>query len=296
MSTSFDKSIPYKTQKGSEYIYFEDYLYVFWNTISGGSNLLRCKDKKCSGRAKINSVGQVTVTKHHSCGGDCFVPRNKYILLQAKQQYLEAATKAPRSACHSIYLDFYRSLLDPLLTSADFVAQQCVAHFPTENKMYDVMRKRRKIEYGALPATLSALEIPDHYTKTRQNHRFLFYRFSENETDINKQIIVFSTLSFFEKLCMCERIAADGTFKTVPEIYQRMFKRHSAQVNVFIFILFIYLHLYYKVLTLHTFINGKSFCLLYALLPTKSKETYLELLRIIFTQVFIQYYLIAICN
>ena len=67
---------------------------------------------------------------------------------------------------------------------------------------------------------------------------------------------MFGTLEFLQKLCNCKTIFMDGTFYISPEIFSQMY-------------------------TLHGFYRGQMIFFLYALLPNKTKQTYVRLFRLL---------------
>lgn len=78
-----------------------------------------------------------------------------------------------------------------------------------------IVRCRKKVSNDPLePISLINLEIPDSYTKTNKDHRFIRYdSISENELP---RILIFGTDSNIEILSRASIWLTDGTFKNVP--------------------------------------------------------------------------------
>ena len=112
----------------------------------------------------------------------------------------------------------------------------------------------QKEKYKIIPANPRCrreLILSGKWTQTNRNENFLLV----NDGDDDK-IVVFGTLEFLKMACDADTIFMDGTFYISPNIFSQLY-------------------------TLHGLYKGQVVCFLYALLPDKSKETYVRLLRLI---------------
>lgn len=121
------------------------------------------------------------------------------------------------------------------------------AHMPSIPSM---KRTVRKIRQGAVtvPQTVLDLCVLDQYKVTSEGKPFLLY----DSGAIENRILVFSTEDNLKALSKSNNWYVDGTFKTVPLIFNQLFMIHGIQENL-------------------------SIPLVYALLPNKSTETYKNL-------------------
>lgn len=229
---SFDKNIPLNSINGKPLFFYEQHLYYeFRKTPKGDMVTYRCRIKTCSGCLQLdqNTLSKTISSGHR--GQDCVVNNNDYIIMQAKQQYLNAVLGPSNPQKELIYMSFYHSLKDPGKTSEEFVRSNYWAHFPNEVKLSKVISRKCALIRGPVPVTIDGLHCPDIYTKTKDGRNFLLYKFDKDEKNIYKQLVIFSTIPFFELLCNSERVSIDGTFKTVPDVYKKCIKNHSPQVS-----------------------------------------------------------------
>ncbi|XP_064632829.1 uncharacterized protein LOC135491100 [Lineus longissimus] len=119
-------------------------------------------------------------------------------------------------------------------------------------RVADIRRGVRRVRQEAgnplpLPENAAAVEIPRHYQLTSDNNQFL--QFDSGVGDWNR-ILLFASGNGLDMLHNSPHWAADGTFKTVPEIFFQLY-------------------------TVHAFAgNGQLFPCVYGLLTNKRQETY----------------------
>ncbi|KAK9686123.1 hypothetical protein QE152_g37434 [Popillia japonica] len=99
----------------------------------------------------------------------------------------------------------------------------------------------------ALPNHRQEIEFQEEFTKTFNGEDFLLYDSGPEEN----RILIFSTR---RNLQLLSHWYADGTFKTVPLLFNQLYTIHGLKENA-------------------------SVPLVYALLPNRTKETYEHLLR-----------------
>lgn len=100
------------------------------------------------------------------------------------------------------------------------------------------------------PISVNELEIPEDFTKTEKGDLFLIF----DSGKVQERMLIFTTKENLKKLATSEHWFIDGTFDVVPSIFSQMF-------------------------SIHCIINTKVIPLVYALLPNKSKKTYITLLN-----------------
>ena len=97
-----------------------------------------------------------------------------------------------------------------------------------------------------IPLVSSEMDIPEEFKLTTHGEQFLLF---DNGKCSSSRMLIFSTSTNLDLLHRSELWFADGTFKTVPEIF-------------------------YQLYTIHAFSNGRVFPCVYALLSDKKEETY----------------------
>jgi hypothetical protein len=121
---------------------------------------------------------------------------------------------------------------------------------PTLWNIKRMIRKARKYELPTCPTSVEELILPYEYTITEKGERFLLYDSGQN---VNR-IIIFATDKGIDMLKSAKNWFADGTFKTVPLLFEQLY-------------------------TIHCIKNNYSFPCVYALLCNKKKETYTRLIK-----------------
>ncbi len=106
----------------------------------------------------------------------------------------------------------------------------------------------RRSTQPTLPKTREELNIPENLAQTISGKNFLLFHLR------SEGIICFGTEDNLKLLCGSEEMYLDGTFNVSPALFLQLF-------------------------TIHAFIQGKQFPLIYALLPNKAAATYVRLFR-----------------
>ena len=73
---------------------------------------------------------------------------------------------------------------------------------------------KKRLNYPKIPSSADEIEILDDFALTEDKKRFLLSDVSEN----GERIIIFCPDWGLEVLSKCNRIHADGTFKTSPNV------------------------------------------------------------------------------
>ena len=153
---------------------------------------------------------------------------------------------SPERPAKQVYNEVLREMND--LGDADRVAQ----HFPQFHQVKSSLCRQRRKSLPPLPQTLDEINIAPPYTDTRDGRRFLL----ASDGDAQETILVFATDESIERLCAARQVYMDGTFWASPRLFHQLYSIHVMELNV-------------------------SVPVVFALLPTKSRNTYVRLFRII---------------
>ncbi|KAB0801401.1 hypothetical protein PPYR_01533 [Photinus pyralis] len=126
------------------------------------------------------------------------------------------------------------------------------AKLPTVNNIKRTIRNVRVRENvaPAIPRHREEIIFPEEFTITTNGELFLLH----DSGPVNDRILIFSTARNINLLAMSQHWYADGTFKVVPPLFLQLYTIHGIKDHV-------------------------AIPLIYALLPNKTEQTYLNLLR-----------------
>lgn len=132
------------------------------------------------------------------------------------------------------------------------VSQSVASKLPTVSNLKRTIRNVRVRENAgpAVPLLRRDIVFSEEYTKTEKGKIFLMYDSGPDDD----RILIFSTEQNLQLLRRSEHWHGDGTFKTVPSLFDQLYTFHGSS-------------------------NDISIPLVYALLPNKRQETYIRLLQ-----------------
>lgn len=141
-----------------------------------------------------------------------------------------------------------------LASCLQIASQSAVATLPKLRYVKrNIRNQRRKVNrYPPLPQNRQDIDLAT-LTTTKKGAEFLLHDSGKEDTD---RILVFGTANNIQILRSSTRWFVDGTFKTAPKLFYQMY-------------------------TIHGLIGNETYPLVYALLPSKKKKTYIRLLRIL---------------
>ena len=130
--------------------------------------------------------------------------------------------------------------------------EEMATQLPTLYSMKCSLYRLRKKRLPPFPTSRNEVHFEGEWTQTIAGEPFLL----AEDGDGDNKIIIFSTDANIRHLSEADKIYVDGTFQTCPRLF-------------------------YQIFTVHAFINGKQFPLVYCLLPGKSRAIYQRTLEII---------------
>jgi hypothetical protein len=122
------------------------------------------------------------------------------------------------------------------------------SNMPTYLSLSKTLYRERRSQFPALPASRQTLVIPQRFTETTSGERFLL------KCGRNNKYLIFASNANLQKLCDAQNVSMDGTFSTVPPIYQQLF-------------------------TVHAFFDNRLLPLVYVLMAKKSTRAYVKVFK-----------------
>ena len=216
---------------------FNGYLFVKDKQVNT-KTYWKCKDfeNQCKCRAITVDDEVTNVSREHNHAGDP-ASTQVYKFMNEVKDKAENTKDTP----HVI-----------ISTVASQVSQAVAAALPSTNSMKrSVRRVRQKENIGlVVPLHRKDLVFAEDQTKTNNGDKFLMF----DSGPVDNRMLIFSTDRNLQFLSTCSNLYADGTFKTVPSLFEQLY-------------------------TIHGLKNGLTIPLVYALLPNKKENTYVEFLK-----------------
>lgn len=226
------------SSKGKRKLYIDGYLYI--KDYKRNNNIYwKCENFKktlCKSRVIESENGVIKHSQEHNHAGDAAKFEAEKILQTIREDAVDS-----RDTPHYI-----------VSNSVNNIPKAVMAKLPTVPTMKRTIRNIR-IKHNSCPAiphNRSDIEFPEIYKTTENGEPFLLYDSGKSEN----RILIFSTTRNLQLLARSKHWYADGTYKTVPHLFQQLY-------------------------TIHGLHNQISIPLVYALLPSKTEECYIRFLR-----------------
>jgi hypothetical protein len=204
----------------------------------------QCSDG-CPARVILINENLTITKENHSHESDI-----QYIIkLETKNEIKEEISNNPSQPIKQIYNKVISSKRQKLKES--FNSTEVASSLPTFSQISSSSYKKRSEFIPIEPSSRSQLILNNEWTTTVYGNNFLIINSGEED-----KILVFATIEFFQILTKVKTVFCDGTFRSVPKIFAQLYTFHG-----------VYL--------------GQMFPLIYALLPDKTKETYIRLFRLL---------------
>ena len=116
------------------------------------------------------------------------------------------------------------------------VTQSTIAQLPSPIRIKRTIQRIRiqKEKAPSLPRSLNELIIPGEYQLTKRGQQFMLFDSQDTE-----RIIIFSTSNNLKLLKEGDNWYADGTFKTVPKLFNQLYTIHGLKENTVIPLVYI---------------------------------------------------------
>jgi len=228
---------------------------LFKISRSGAVSYWKCKHEMCIATVKLINYEQqlIPINEHHSHEP----PDSDLLKVETKSQLKRALSEEPHRPVKQIFKEVMRNRNEEL-NEAYNEDQISDALFTYEN-IHSFAYRERRSQIPNLPNTRSDIQLSGERCKSLKNEDFLLV----NDGMENK-ILVFGTKNFLKFLCNSKCVFMDGTFFSAPKLFFQLYTLHGI----------------YKVRVGENE-NEVMVPFIYALLPSKSKETYIRLFLLI---------------
>ena len=230
-----------QTAKGKTALYFNGFKYRLDSTHqSSQTKNWRCTNSDCSGRL-ITSLNNDNprATKPHKHAPFPDSAQRDLALTRIKSRAEKETLSLP-----VIYKQELRKSTQELTASNSSE----IPVLPSFYNLHSAIYRARRRQLPPLPKSSANLTIPNSLRKTNNGKEFVLL-------DGDKSgILLLATSENLQYLASQEKYFMDGTFDVAPTQYLQLF-------------------------TMHAFINEKQLPLVFALLPDKSSNTYVQVFR-----------------
>jgi len=228
------------SQRGKELLRDEyGYVYTFNNKNKAGTKVYWVCEKR--------NICNVRV---HTVDGN-IVYRSSDVHIHAADQSRSAAQTVIAAMVNAAETT-QNSTRNILSDGVQNVDEQTAAAMPSKRTLSRrIQRARRRVNpTPPIPTARHGFDIPDKYRITVDEKLFLMHDSGRDDTN---RILIFCSEEGLDLLVNKRHWFCDGTFKVSPDIFYQLF-------------------------SLHVFITGTVVPVLYAMLPNKTRETYVRLL------------------
>lgn len=233
------------SQKRKKNLVHDNYIYREYYRSKNAVHW-RCvlfEEKKC--QAKIRT------TSDHKCGkiidtGNCTITHN-HVSEKSDISVVKVKNKFKKMASTTA-----ESSMNIVSKCTNDISSSTSSSLPLNKSMCKtIQRQRTKILGGpALPTDVNNFVVPDMFKKTLRGELFLLFDSNEN----GKRILIYTTMNNLKILKKCKVWQGDGTFDTVPNIFEQLY-------------------------TIHGRYRGNLIPLVYVITTHRDKETYKKVLE-----------------
>lgn len=226
--------------RGKEKLVYEGYAYTKQKNLASNRVAWVCEARSlCKARVTTDGLRVVKSMNQHT-----HAPNQSKIQAAKAQRQMKARVQETNETIQQI-----------LTETVGDLDEGAGALLPNISDIRRVLRKQRVAVAQPEPQPQNAreMEIPERYRQTIRGELFLQY---DSGLGDENRILVFSTQRNLELLEHCDQWFADGTFKTVPQIFFQLY-------------------------TIHVLLNDSVTACVYALLPNKTQDTYACLFQVL---------------
>lgn len=226
----------YTSDKGKEGLIYNDFCYrEVKKRAADGGIFWRCIHKGCQGRMKTDDDKQTVFYD----GGHNHQPDLDEIAVRQVKTRARKRARTETTPIPAIYRQEVAALAGMPAAAATMPAFLSVS---------TTLHRERRSVFPALPASRQALVIPPQFQDTSAGNRFLL------KSGHNNRYVIWASDENLRELCNAQHVSMDGTFSTVPAIFQQLF-------------------------TVHAFFDNHLLPLVYVLMAKKTTSAYVKVFR-----------------
>lgn len=204
-----------KSKKGANHLVLENYEHRKYRTV-GNTCYWRCVNVNCSGRL-ILIDGVITKNVDHNHEPDTVK------LIQATQRNNAKQIATSETFCR--VKDTYNRATLETISASDQNKEEVIVSLKTYQQLRNTINRARSKRFPTLPKSIDDISVPDSL-KTSANG--IFFRLNVNK------MLIFVTNEFLTYLCSADHIYADGTFRSVPRLFQSLYSIHIMKNEIMV--------------------------------------------------------------
>ncbi|RWS24035.1 uncharacterized protein B4U80_10646 [Leptotrombidium deliense] len=233
-----------KSQRGKDLLIIENYLFEKDKDAKNDPNTSywRCQTRSCKERVSVVSgeLSRHNIIHTHPDHSEAINKKRKLKIFK------EAAGKNPGKGMKRVYDETIRNEVDAA-TDRD----EAIAQMPPFKQIGRTMYRALEDILPKEPKSRSEIKFEGVWLQTVNNQQFV----AINDGMADK-IIVLCTEKFGKRLAQAKKIFSDGTFKSVPKLFEQLYTFHVKE-------------------------DKQMIPVAYCLLPNKSSSTYERLLTLL---------------
>ena len=230
----------FTTDKGKEGLIHNDFCYrEVKKRAADGGIFWRCVRKDCQGRMKTDEDKAIVLYG----GGRNHQPNVIEVAVREVKTLLRKRARTETTPIPSIYWQETATLA---------ATPAAAAQMPTFLSLSHTLYRERRAIFPDLPVTRDTLVIPQRFQDTTTGQRFVL------KVGRSNRYIIWATDDNLRELCNAQHISMDGTFSTVPALFQQLF-------------------------TIHAFFDNRLLPLVYVLMSRKTTSQYVCVFRALTT-------------
>jgi hypothetical protein len=226
-----------KSQKGGNILFYDGFKYRV-DKKREGYTTWRCSRSTCKGRLMVITGKD---TPNRTTGHNHAPDHVDKVISSVKENIRELARTTDANP---------RAIVQQACSNS-ISSEEAAVNLPSYEASRKTIQRIRNKEFkkSSIFNSIAEVRIEGQYAKTDRNEDFLLYDSGSNNKN---RILIFGTRNNLDLLKEFTHWSVDGTFKACPEVFYQLF-------------------------VIHALIDSKALPMLYALLPNKLQNTYVEL-------------------
>lgn len=223
-SFAFKMSLFVESQRGKKILYLEGFFYIK-DRVKDDTTYWKCERSKigCKGRLVRRNETTIKRAEHNHEGRPEKVEVRK--VLQAVREGAQKTVNIPQV------------ILSEATGSCSEITSANLPSIPSMKRTIRNIRNKDN-NFPSIPNEASSLILPEDFKITDKGKHFLLFDSGVDDTD---RILIFGTNENIQHLYFSPYWYMDGTFKTVPKLFQQLFTIHGKVGNIVVPLVYILL-------------------------------------------------------